>query len=385
MPKPQKILLADNYDSYREITKEYLQWHGYQVAEVASPEACLRAVEADAPHLAILDYRMRDDADEHDESGLTLARQLPARLPKLILTAFPTWEMTRSALMINAQGDPLVAALVSKLEGIEALHDYVKRAFAEHVRLNWDLQIEWQTEDCVSLIQQIEPELEDALAAQRCEEWEDLVCRLFLDAARIEIKQVLWQQAGQLALQVVAVADNQPPKPVLVVSGLHDVTTQEVKRYRYHALETRQAGIPTLQGDMAETIHYAAQVFTLEGVRLSGGRSLQELYQIGLGEMPSGFQFDVENQCAWLDGELLELTPQEFKLLRFLHERTEQLCTCRAIIEEFFGYQFAEGDYTQNDLIDQNIKRLRAKLKGKDYLKTVRGLGFRLTLHDDPN
>ena len=145
----------------------------------------------------------------------------------------------------------------------------------------------------------------------------------------------------------------------------------------------KRVGGGKLQGEMSATIHYAAQAFALDAVNFTGPRSLPKLYQVGLGEAQSGWLIDAVNQCAWLDGELLELTPQEFKLLCFLHERAEQLCTRRAIIEEFFRYNYVKGDYTQNDLIDQNIKRLRAKLKGKDYLKTVRGHGFRLTLDEE--
>lgn len=202
MPKPKKILLADNRDDYRETTKEYLQLQGYAVAEVASPEACLQIIETDLPHVAILDYRLRYDDDEYDDSGLTLAQRLPERLPKILLTAYPKPEMARDALRVNDQGLPLVAGLVFKYEPLEVLHEYVKQTFDKEVRLNWDLQIVGLEQDALSLIRWLEPTLVAEQAAQRCEEWEDLLCRLFLEATRIELEQVLWQPAGQVAYRL---------------------------------------------------------------------------------------------------------------------------------------------------------------------------------------
>lgn len=385
MPKPRKILLADNRDTHRETFVEFLRLRGYQVADVVSPESCLRAVEIDPPHLAILDQRLIDDEDEQDVSGLTLARRLPPRLPKIILTAFPTWEMTRDALTVTEQGAPPAAFYISKLEGLDALHRYVERAFAEHVRLNWELHIDWKAQNRVSLARSIEPELEEAQSRQRAEELEDLVCRLFLNAAQVEFDRVLWQEAGLAALQVFVSANGKTQEPLLVVCGQRDQARQEAERYRQYALQASQVSRRALQTEMAETIHYAASCYTLGGLRRGDAHSLQELYQIVLGRASAGLQIDVENQRAWVDGRLLKLTAQEFKLLCFLYERADRLCTRRELIEDFFGYnQYDELDDSQKALVNTNISRLRTELEADSqnprYLQTVRGRGYCLTL-----
>src|SRR5262245_48079331 len=99
MPKP-KILLADNVASSIDAYAEYLELFGYNVQKVFTPEDCLRALREGLAHLAILDLRMRDDSDEKDISGLTVAKQSSPHIPKIILTAHPTWEMTRESLVL---------------------------------------------------------------------------------------------------------------------------------------------------------------------------------------------------------------------------------------------------------------------------------------------
>ena len=370
MSKPQRILLADNKPSYSETCAEYLQLRGYQVDHVASPEECERAVETDTPHLLILDLRMRDDTDEKDVSGLTLAKKLHPRLPKIILTAFPTWEMTREALTITEQGLPAATAFVSKLEGLPVLHQYVQRAFAEHVRLNWDLTIDWGAQSPRDLTQQIEPELAEADLPQRIDELEDLLRRLFLHATQLKMDQVLWQRSGRAALQVNVSASGKLTEPVLVICGRHDLVWVEVELYQRQAPKTPQTGVLKQQSESAETIHYAATAFALSG---------------------GGLVLDLANQSAWVAGKERKLTPLPFKLLCFLYEyackHPKQVCTRRNIIEDFFGQEYDEKDVRgQEGLVDQNIHRIRAALKElapeRDYLVTVRGQGFRLVLDE---
>lgn len=382
MPKPQKILLADNRDSYRETCAEFLQLRGYQVAGVSSPEACWQALETDPPHLALLDLRMRDEDDENDWSGLTLAKTLPAHLPRIILTAFPTWIITREALTPTTDGPPPVTFLLSKLEGLEVLADYVARAFAEHVRLNWRLELAWELAARAQLVTALEPDLTAAQRAARSIELEDLLCRLLLNAERASLDCVLWQQEGLAALQVLVGGSGQPAEPLLVVCGLPTLVRQEAARYREVAAQTPQLHPPVTQTELAETIHYAANAYTLGGFRQQPARSLPELYESGLGRTAAGLRVDAANQLAWVDGRLLKLTAREFQLLLFLYERCNQLCTRQQIIEEFFAYRYNPLDESQDALVNTNIKRLRAELETDPqqprYLQTVRGRGYRL-------
>jgi DNA-binding response OmpR family regulator len=364
MPRPQIILLADNNDSQRETCEEFFRLRGYQVVGTNSPETCQQAVESIVPHLVILDQRMRDDTDEHDDSGLQLAQTLSPRLPKLILTAFPTWELTRAVLTADEHGLPPAAFLVSKLEGVEVLHGYVKRAFDKYVALNWELAIGWQTETGPSLAQTIEPALAETYARTRGNELEDLFCRLFLDAQRLIIKQLVWQRAGRLALQVQIVDNAGAAQSWLVVSGLHAVVAEEIEQLRQQQATQRHTQPPRL----AETIHYAGAAFVFS---------------------ESDLVIDRTNQSVWVNGIEGKLDPRPFELLCFLYQhacthQSDAVCSRREIIEDCFGYEYDKFNYSQEDLVDQNIHRIREAFKAiapnEQFLITKRGKGFRLKL-----
>lgn len=76
------------------------------------------------------------------------------------------------------------------------------------------------------------------------------------------------------------------------------------------------------------------------------------------------------------DGRPVELSPTEYKLLRFLLRNTGRVLTRRQIFDHVWDYDFA-GDLT---LIETYVSTLRKKLDvGRPHLiHTVRGVGYRL-------
>lgn len=118
----KKILLADNDLTYRDMVQEFLALHGYQVQTASTPAEAAAVVEQECPDLAILDVRLQDNTNESDSSGIEFAKQLDARLPKIILTKFPSWRMVREALSpANGNGMPLAAAFLAKDQGLPLL------------------------------------------------------------------------------------------------------------------------------------------------------------------------------------------------------------------------------------------------------------------------
>ncbi|PNZ39081.1 response regulator transcription factor [Mammaliicoccus vitulinus] len=76
--------------------------------------------------------------------------------------------------------------------------------------------------------------------------------------------------------------------------------------------------------------------------------------------------------------ELLELTPKEFELLLYLIERQGRVITREHMLNSVWNYEFA-GD---SRIVDVHISHLRDKLeenpKQPQFIKTVRGLGYKL-------
>jgi DNA-binding response OmpR family regulator len=94
----------------------------------------------------------------------------------------------------------------------------------------------------------------------------------------------------------------------------------------------------------------------------------QEQIQVG------PLSIDLSKHEVQVDGELVELTLTEFKLLAHLIENPGKIKTRDFLLEEIWEY--SDGVFSRT--IDTHIQRLRSKLKeaGK-YIKTVRGVGYR--------
>ena len=81
--------------------------------------------------------------------------------------------------------------------------------------------------------------------------------------------------------------------------------------------------------------------------------------------------------AARKNGEEINLTATEFKLLLELARRPGQVFTRELLLERVWNYEYL-GD---SRLVDVAVQRLRAKVeddpKEPKHLKTVRGIGYR--------
>ena len=83
-----------------------------------------------------------------------------------------------------------------------------------------------------------------------------------------------------------------------------------------------------------------------------------------------------------MDGQRLELTTREFTLLVFLARHAGKICTHRMILEHVWGPRLRHRDPVPARV----LYRLRRKLgdEGGDLLRTIPGVGYRLTTPEDP-
>ncbi|MCB0199780.1 MAG: response regulator transcription factor [Anaerolineae bacterium] len=88
-------------------------------------------------------------------------------------------------------------------------------------------------------------------------------------------------------------------------------------------------------------------------------------------------QLDPDKHEARLDGQLLDLTPTEFDLLRALMANPGHAFTRGELIEQALGYTYEGLERT----VDSHIKNLRRKIETDPgnpvYLQTVYGVGYR--------
>lgn len=76
---------------------------------------------------------------------------------------------------------------------------------------------------------------------------------------------------------------------------------------------------------------------------------------------------------AELNGRLLDLTRREFDLLSHLATHAGRVCSRSELLDRVWGEDFMGTDRT----VDQHVAQLRALL-GSDWIRTVRGRGYRL-------
>jgi two-component system alkaline phosphatase synthesis response regulator PhoP len=91
-----------------------------------------------------------------------------------------------------------------------------------------------------------------------------------------------------------------------------------------------------------------------------------------------GLRLDCQQHVAALDGQVLDLTPTEFALLRAFMENPNYAFTRGELIERALGYEYEGLDRT----VDSHIKNLRRKIEpdvaNPTYIETVFGVGYRL-------
>jgi hypothetical protein len=87
---------------------------------------------------------------------------------------------------------------------------------------------------------------------------------------------------------------------------------------------------------------------------------------------PNGF--DVEGHALMIDGEHVPLTPLEYGVLAYLHNRPGKAISRVTLLEEVWGYDYEGG----SNVVDSIVRSLRKKLRQYgSAIATVTGVGYR--------
>jgi len=74
-----------------------------------------------------------------------------------------------------------------------------------------------------------------------------------------------------------------------------------------------------------------------------------------------------------VDGDPVELTAKEFKLLAFLGDHTGKVVSRETLLDRVWGMSYAGGTRT----VDVHVAQLRRKLGRPELIRTVRGAGYK--------
>jgi len=94
----------------------------------------------------------------------------------------------------------------------------------------------------------------------------------------------------------------------------------------------------------------------------------------------NGLKIDLVSQHVTLDGEVIDLTSAEFRLLYLLADSPKKIFSRDDIMSELNG---VDADIFSR-AIDILISRLRAKLKPYAFIKTLRSRGYQFTPLNNP-
>lgn len=107
--------------------------------------------------------------------------------------------------------------------------------------------------------------------------------------------------------------------------------------------------------------------------RAKGNISISDILEFDSGEL----QIDIPKHAVKKNGEVINLTPNEFKILSILAQNPDRVYTRTQLVSIAFGYDFEGYDRT----VDTHIKNLRQKIednaKEPRYIVTVHGIGYK--------
>lgn len=90
-------------------------------------------------------------------------------------------------------------------------------------------------------------------------------------------------------------------------------------------------------------------------------------------------RMDLGSHQATLDGDELNLTPTEFRLLQALMERRGRTQSRKQLLEKAWDVEPGASERIQTRTVDMHVRRLRGKLGPTgDWVETIRGFGYRL-------
>lgn len=218
---------------------------------------------------------------------------------------------------------------------------------------------------------------------------ERAVARGLTYALQAEGFQVFWAENGQRALDLTAQTD---PHLIVLDIRLPDINGFDVcrrlrsqgRRQPILMLTARDEELDKVLGLELGADDYVVKPYKLHELIARTRALLRRAY----GELAAAvagarlrfgdIELDLERLLVTRRGQAVDLTPIEFRLLRYLVSNAERPVTRDALIEAVWGY---EGDLGSDRTIDVHIRHLRAKLEDDParprWLLTVRGMGYK--------
>ena len=114
--------------------------------------------------------------------------------------------------------------------------------------------------------------------------------------------------------------------------------------------------------------------------------AIVELISSGVASAPSAdtvlrvgpLELDLIDRTVKRDDRRIDLRPREFRLLKYMMQRSDRLLTRATLLKDVWNYKFVP----ETNLVDVHMGRLRRKVDGPNephVIRNVRGVGFILS------
>lgn len=198
--------------------------------------------------------------------------------------------------------------------------------------------------------------------------------------------------AAARAKEGLALAREKRPDLVILDLMLPDLPGTEVCKALKSNAKTRDVGVLmlTARGEEIDRVvgfelgadDYVVKPFSVRELLLRISAFLRrrqvqpEASVISFGRL----RIDAAAHRVSVDGQVVELTALEFRLLVALFDRRDQVQTRSQLLDHVWSMDAAVTTRT----VDTHVKRLREKLgRARDYIETVRGVGYRMKSRPD--
>jgi DNA-binding response OmpR family regulator len=200
---------------------------------------------------------------------------------------------------------------------------------------------------------------------------------------------VTWVETGRQALEM---ARSEDPHLILLDLRLPDMSGYDVcrqlraegKRQPILMLTARDEELDKVLGLELGADDYVVKPYSLRELisrlRALLRRAYGELAAVSTGArlVFGEIEIDLERLRVCRRGQVVDLTPTEFRLLRYLASNPDQLFSRSALIEAVWGY---DSNIGSERTVDVHMRHLREKLEDDPgsprWLVTVRGFGYR--------
>ena len=218
---------------------------------------------------------------------------------------------------------------------------------------------------------------------------EKAVARGLEYALQAEGFKVLWAENGNKALEI---ARTQQPHLILLDLRLPDISGFDVcRQMRQDGMRQPILMLTALDDPIDKVLglelgadDYVVKPYNMREliarIRSLLRRAYGELSESSQGQVIEfgEIRLDLEQLQVTRSGQIVFLTPTEFRILRYLATHPDKPVSRDALIEAVWGY---EGNYGSDRTVDVHIRHLRQKLEPEPaeprWLLTVRGVGYK--------